>query len=67
MLNEETVKAIQEATAILKESNDKYEELITCDNCGEKYEEDYFIDNDFITSGGEVKICEQCVRDGYGR
>lgn len=42
-------------------------DLMICDNCGSIFSEDDMCKSDFITSGGEEKICMQCVENGYGK
>lgn len=46
---------------------DEDEELFKCDNCGDLVPEDYLSDNDFITEGGRLNICMQCIENGYGQ
>lgn len=41
--------------------------FVVCENCGQTIYCDYISDNDFITDGGSLIICEECVNDGYGR
>ena len=59
---EKQIKLIKEATEELKESND----AVRCAICGELVSEDYLIENNSITEGGRINVCEQCVIDGYG-
>ena len=40
--------------------------FVVCDNCGEITYCDDISDNDFITWGGEMKICQSCINDGWG-
>ena len=49
-----------------KENEQEYNDLVVCDNCGEVVESQYITDNDFITEGGRLNICDQCIEDGYG-
>ena len=37
-------------------------DLMICDNCGSIFSEDDMCKSYFITSGGEEKICMQCMR-----
>lgn len=41
--------------------------FIICENCGEITYIDDVSDNDFLTWGGEMKICQDCINDGWGR
>lgn len=49
-----------------KERKEEYSDLVICDSCGEVVHEEDLIDNDFVTEGGKLKICESCRNDGYG-
>lgn len=65
----EIIKTLSEENLELYKKLKKYEEqeeLIECDNCGEMVSEDDLCDNDFITEGGTLNICMQCVENGYG-
>lgn len=42
------------------------EDLIQCDICGEYFEEEYMCEDLFITEGGRIHVCEECVNNGYG-
>lgn len=69
LLSEENVelyKKIKEMEVCKKLQSNDNEELVECDNCGEKVPEDYLSNNDFITEGGNLNICLQCVENGYG-
>lgn len=69
LLSEENVelyKKIKEMEVHKKLQSNDNEELVECDNCGEKVPEDYLSNNDFITEGGNLNICLQCVENGYG-
>lgn len=69
LLSEENVelyKKIKEMEVRKKLQSNDNEELVECDNCGEKVPEDYLSNNDFITEGGNLNICLQCVENGYG-
>lgn len=68
LLSEENVelyKKIKEMEVRKKLQSNDNEELVECDNCGEKVPEDYLSNNDFITEGGNLNICLQCVENGY--
>lgn len=41
--------------------------FVECDNCGEITFVYDLCDNDLLTWGGEIKICETCIDDGWGR
>lgn len=46
---------------------DFYEDnFAKCDNCGEIIYVDDLVENDLLTWGGEMKICESCMDDGWG-
>ena len=65
----EIIKSLSEENLELYKKLKKYEEqeeLIECDNCGEMVSEEELSDNDFITEGGALNICMQCVENGYG-
>lgn len=65
----EIIKTLSEENFELYKKLKKYEdqeELVKCDNCGDLVPEDYLSDNDFITEGGTLNICMQCVENGYG-
>lgn len=65
----EIIKTLSEENFELYKKLKKYEdqeELVKCDNCGDLVPEDYLSDNDFITEGGKLNICMQCVENGYG-
>ena len=49
-----------------KEREEEYSDLVICDSCSEVVHEEDLINNDFITEGGALKICESCRNDGYG-
>lgn len=65
----EIIKSLSEENLEFYKKLKKYEEqeeLIECDNCGEMVSEEELSDNDFITEGGALNICMQCVENGYG-
>ena len=62
MLSEENLELYKKL-----KNYEEQEELIKCDNCGEMVSEDDLSDNDFITEGGALNICMQCVENGYGK
>lgn len=64
--NAELYKKIKEMEVRKKLQSNDNEELVECDNCGEKVPGDYLSNNDFITEGGNLNICLQCVENGYG-
>lgn len=72
----EMIKMLSEENLSLYRKLKKYEkvdlfkqdeELVKCDNCGDLVPEDYLSDNDFITEGGRLNICMQCIENGYGQ
>lgn len=70
MLSEENLSLYRklkkyEKVDLFKQDED--EELVKCDNCGDLVPEDYLSDNDFITEGGRLNICMQCIENGYGQ
>lgn len=42
------------------------EDEVVCDNCGKIVSVDSLSDNELITSGNTINICEECVINGYG-
>ena len=66
----EIIKSLSEENLGLYKKLKKYEEQeesVRCDNCGEIVLEEDLCDNDFITEGGTLNICMQCVENGYGK
>ena len=61
MLSEENLELYKKL-----KNYEEQEELVKCDNCGEMVSEEELSDNDFITEGGTLNICMQCVENGYG-
>ena len=62
------VEFIHEKENVTDSIEEFYEDnFVICDNCGEITYIDDISDNDFITDGGSLVICEECINDGYGR
>ena len=59
---EEQLKTLKEIRQILKESNERNQELVMCSNCNEFVPEDYGRHTEH-----DGFICEQCLNDGYGQ
>lgn len=43
--------------------SENYEEMKTCDCCGDYFEEDELIDTEESINGGIGYVCEQCAKD----
>ena len=59
---EEQLKILKGIRQILKESNERNQELVMCSNCKEFVPEDYGRHTEH-----DGFICEQCLIDGYGQ
>lgn len=67
-MEKDYIQSIYEEEHIQDDIETFYEDnFVICENCGEIIYCDDISDNDLLTWGGEMKICQYCINDGWGR